>query len=366
MPEVAARHDVPRDGIFARARARQELPARCLAGECVRSSVLGLFAAATAATILGQALAPPQAEPQVFALDWQDEGSVAPVDQAVFEQQLAERLGRNPFAAPDRTRRLQVIWQAEPAPCRVMIEVWSGDKLEGTRAIDSPSGDCSALGEPLLTIAALLVEAPAPEPQPEAPPAASAPPASKPAPASDPKLASAQARPPRSFSASVGAEGSLGTLPHPTLGGGFDLLGKVRSPLWLFAQLSLLPATQTSTTPGLRVRRTAAGFGACYVAELGPVDLGPCAGLQLGFWSSSGVRIFAPRSASTTAVSMLVTFRVEPQLVSRLRLLLRPGLELAPATLRFRYVDRETNRRVVFETPRFAPSAFIGLALDLG
>ena len=98
-----------------------------------------------------------------LSLRWSDPSGLAPLSQGELETRLSERLGHTAFDDNASQRALSVSWQGSAEQCRVELQLVRGNEVEGTRRIESPSGDCRSLGPALLTVAALLIES-RPEP----------------------------------------------------------------------------------------------------------------------------------------------------------------------------------------------------------
>src|SRR5882724_5177202 len=134
-------------------------------------SQLGRGALAWALLAPTLALAEPAAPAAAggLGLRWSDPNALAPTTAHELESRLSERLGYPAFDEAATDHALAVSWQGSAEQCAVELQLVHGTEIEGTRRLESPSGDCRALIPALLTVAALLIESQKTEPPPAAP-----------------------------------------------------------------------------------------------------------------------------------------------------------------------------------------------------
>src|SRR5690349_17928668 len=98
--------------------------------------------------MLGPALAfaQPKASPEgSLGLRWSDPNSLASLSESDFDARLSERLGHPAFDdAAGAEHALSVSWEGSPEQCRVELRLLRGTRIEGTRSLESPNGDCKS------------------------------------------------------------------------------------------------------------------------------------------------------------------------------------------------------------------------------
>jgi hypothetical protein len=302
-----------------------------------------------------------------LSLRWSDPDGLSPISQEELEASLTERLGRPAFDDRAAEQALSVTWQGKAEQCQVELQLVRGNEVEGTRRIESPSGDCRSLGPALLTVAALLIES-RPEPEPERPVAP--PPAAAPAPL-PPQPAPAPSPTPPAFRAeaplllSVGGQVSAGHAPRAELGPAVALVWTPASHLRLGLRGALFLPQEYGATPGMQLTHQAAALLGCGVPITGALNLGLCASVVGHRWATVGVGLPQPRAARTYAWTLGLSARAEWRLSRRLWWVADAGAEAATAPLYFYFVPPPGGETVLFRQNRVAPLLFLGLTLEV-
>lgn len=318
------------------------------------------------ALALGQQ--PAAANSGSLALRWNDPSGLSPTSEADFESRLSERLGRPAFVAEgDAEQLLEVSWEGTPEQCRVDLQLVRGSRVEGTRRLESPAGDCRSLGPALLTVAALLIESRAAEAPEEPPPPAPPPAAPEPEPApEEPKEPPPPSNREPLALVSLGAQLSSGFAPKLELGPAASM---VLSPL-RYLRVGLLGsyffAREYGAQPGLKLGHGAIGLLTCGMPLTGSFGLGICASGTVHHWSSTGISLPNPRSDSTLTWSAGFAARAEWRLARRLWWVGSVGGEVATVPLFFYFQPAPGGQVELFRQERIAPTLFLGLTLELG
>lgn len=315
------------------------------------------------ALVLGQSNA---ATSGSLALRWSDPSGLSPTSEAEFEARLSERLGRPAFGvAGDAEQLLEVSWEGAPEQCRVDLQLVRGSRVEGTRRLESPAGDCRSLGPALLTVAALLIESGAAE-APEQPPPAPAPAARDPEPEPDePEAPSASARE-SLLLVSVGAQSSSGFAPKLELGPAAAIVLAPLRQLRVGVSGSYFFAREYGARPGLKLGHGGIGLFTCGMPLTGSFELGICASGTVHHWSSTGISLPHRRSDSTLTWSAGFAARAEWRLARRLWWVGSAGGEVATVPLFFYFQPAPGGQVELFRQQRLAPTLFLGLTLELG
>jgi hypothetical protein len=301
-----------------------------------------------------------------LSLRWSDPGGIAPITQSELETRLTERLGRPAFDGDATAQALSVTWQGTAEQCQVELQLLRGNEVEGTRHIESPSGDCRSLAPALLTVAALLIEAhaePEPEPPLEIPPPAPAtepPEADAPAPADAPAL---RTEPPLLIS--LGGEVSALHSPRAAIGPAAELMWTPLSRFRLGLRSAWFLQQEYGASPGLKLAHQTAALLGCGMPLTGALNLGLCASTALHRWATVGTGLPHPEVARTYSWTLGLGARAEWRLSRRLWWVADAGVEAAPAPLYFYFVPPTGGEAVVFRQNRFAPLLFVGLTLEL-
>ncbi len=327
----------------------------------------GAFAWATLVPALALGQPNAAARSGSLALRWSDPSGLSPASEAEFEARLSERLGRPAFGtAGDAEQLLEVSWEGTPEQCRVDLQLVRGSRVEGTRRLESPAGDCRSLGPALLTVAALLIESGAAE-APERPPPAPAPAAPEP----QPEPQEPEAPPPSSdreplLLVSLGAQLSSGFAPKVELGPAAALVLLPVRHLRVGLSGSYFFAREYGASPGLQLGHGGVGLLTCGMPLTGSFGLGLCASATVHRWSSSGISLPHPRSESTLTWSAGFAARAEWRLARRLWWVGSVGGEVATVPLFFYFVPAPGGQVELFRQQRIAPTLFLGLTLELG
>lgn len=305
-----------------------------------------------------------------LGLRWNDPSSLAPTSKAEFEERLSARLGRPAFGTDVvGSQTLTVSWEGAPEQCRVDLQLLRGSSVEGTRSLQSPSGDCRSLGPALLTVAALLIEAGtnqvASEPEPEPAPPTETP--SPEAPVAKPVVSRAPARDrePRLW-LSLGAQLIGGLAPKVELGPAAMLVLAPIAQLRVGVLGAYYFPREYGAGPGLELGHAGLGLVTCGMPLSGNLGLGVCASATVHRWASSGVSLTHPRRADTYTWSGGLSGRVEWRIMQRLWWVGSVGAELTTVPLFFYYQPAPDGRRELFAQDRVAPNLFVGLTLELG
>ena len=296
-----------------------------------------------------------------LALRWRDPNSLAATNEADFEARLSERLGHPAFNPVATQHALAVSWLGSPEQCRVELQLLHGAEVEGTRLLESPSGDCRSLLPALLTVAALLIESRPSEPLPEpAPPPPPTPPPSPPKspPNPDPQREAA-------VLISVGAAVGSGLAPKLELGPAASLVFSPARHFRIGAWGALFFPHQYGAAPGLSLGHDSAALLACGMPLTGSFGLGVCGNVAFHSWSSHGISLphseTHQASAWTTGLALLAEWR----LVRQLWWVGSVGTDVATRPLYFFYTSAAGEENVVFRQRRIAPTLFLGLTLGL-
>jgi hypothetical protein len=303
-----------------------------------------------------------------LSLRWNDPGGIAPMTEGELEARLTERLGRPAFGGNATTQALSVTWQGTVEQCQVELQLVRGNEVEGTRHIQSPSGDCRSLAPALLTVAALLIEARAePEPQPE-PPRDSAPPAPAIEPDAEaeapaPAVAPLRTEPP--LLVSLGGEVSALHSPRAAIGPAAALMWTPFSHFRLGLRGAWFLQQEYGASPGLKLAHQTAALLGCGMPLTEALNLGLCVSTALHRWATVGSGLPHPELARTYSWTVGLGARAEWRLSHRLWWVADAGVEAAPAPLYFYFVPPPGGETVVFRQSRFAPLLFVGLTLEL-
>lgn len=318
--------------------------------------------------LLGPAVAWAEVTPggtSQLSLRWSDPSNLAPLSQSELEARLSERLGHAAFDGNASERALSVSWQGTAEQCHVELQLVRGNQVEGTRRIESPSGDCRSLGPALLTVAALLIESrpePAPEPVEDEPAERSTPPA-EPAPTPAQPAAAARAEP--LLLASLGGELTTGHAPKAELGPAAALVWTPVSHLRLGLRGVVFLPQQYGATPGMKLTHMAAAVLACGMPLSGSFSLGICGNVGLHSWASAGVGLLHPDATRAHSWTLGLGARAEWRLSRRLWWVADAGANAATAPLYFYFTPPAGGETVLFRQTRLAPFVFLGLTLEL-
>lgn len=305
-----------------------------------------------------------QAAPsQKLGLRWNDPDGLAPISHSELEQRLSERLGHPAFDAAATEQALSVTWLGTAEQCQVELRLERGDVVEGTRHIESPSGDCRALAPALLTVAALLIES---RPEPEPPKPETLPPAPAPVPvepaAREPR-ATPRAEPIVLLSA--GGEVSSGLTPRPELGPAAALVVTPFAHARLGLRGALFFPQEYGTSPGMTLSHVNLGLLACAMPLSGALGLGVCANAGLHTFTSLGVGLPYPEAWRTWAWTLGLSARAEWRLTRRLWWVADIGVDAPTAPIYFYFEPPPGGQTVLFRQKRVAPLLFLGLTLEL-
>lgn len=186
-----------------------------------RLSCLGYVAVLMAGWLFALILAAaPEPQTRVTLRQIRTESAQQCPDEAWLKGTVSARLGYRPFH-PDAPLQATATFDCTPTACRAVLLLSRAGESPTKRELVSASTDCRELAESLALTLALAIDpallakpAPPPPPAPAPPPPPlvirEAPPA--PSPPSEPPL-------PTFFQAQLGAVGSVGVSPAPTLGG---------------------------------------------------------------------------------------------------------------------------------------------------
>jgi hypothetical protein len=320
----------------------------------------GAFAWALLAPTLALAQpAPSTVEPGALALRWNDPNGLAPTTDHEFESRLSERLGHAAFDPAAAKHALSVTWQGSAEQCRVELTLLHEAEVEGTRLIESPSGDCRALLPALLTVAALLIESRSVEPPPEPPP----PP---PAPKTEPPAPRAPAiEPDREpiLLASLGATLSSGLAPRLELGAGAVLVLSPVRYLRVGVEGTTFFAHQYGAAPGLSLEHDRAALVACGMPVTGSFGLGLCGSGAFHLFGSEGISLAHAQSRHNRMLTAGVALRAEWRLLRRLWWVGHVGADIAPRPLYFYYTPAPGGESILFRQQRVSPNLLLGLTM---
>jgi hypothetical protein len=261
-----------------------------------------------------------------------------------------------------------VNWLGTPEQCRVELSLIKGDAVEGTRVIESPSGDCRSLVPALLTVAALLVESgqtePAPVPAPAPPRTATTPPS---APRTSPQSGAAPTsrNAGSSFFVGLGGATSSGLAPRLELGPQASIVWAPISPLRLGAEGALFFEHQYGAAPGFSLGHERAALILCGMPLGGYLALGLCATAAVHRFSSQGISL--PRAERQTLATATVgaSARAEWRLAKNLWWTGSFGADLSTRRLDFYYTTAAGSTIDVFRQERVSPTLMLALTLEL-
>lgn len=302
-----------------------------------------------------------------LALRWSDPNGLAPSSGAEFEARLAERLGRPAFDAEAAAgRTLAVSWEGAPEQCRVELQLLRDGKVEGTRRLESPSGDCKSLAPALLTVSALLIESSA-----EAPAEPEQPAQPEPTPATTVEEPEKTEAPPPSNDrvplalVSVGGQLSSGLAPRLELGPAAALVLAPLGRLRVGASAAYYVPHEYGARPGFELGHASATLLACGMPVTGSLGLGLCASGTGHRFVSNGVSLPHPAETQTFSWSVGLAARAEWRLVQSLWWVGSVGADLTPEPLYFYFQPAPGGETILFEQRRLVPLLFLGLTLEL-
>jgi hypothetical protein len=295
-----------------------------------------------------------------LALRWRDPSSLAATNEADFQARLSERLGHPAFDPAADQHALAVTWQGSPEQCRVELQLLHGAEIEGTRLLESPSGDCRSLLPALLTVAALLIESRPTEPEPAPPP---------PSPVPPPSAQKAEQKPNPQREATVllsaGAAVGSGLAPKLELGPAASLVFAPARHFRVGVWGALFFPHQYGGAPGLSLGHDSVALLACGMPLSGPFGLGVCGNVAFHSWSSRGISLAQAEAHQTSAWTTGVALRAEWRLVRQLWWVGSVGTDVATRPLYFFFTPTTGGETVVFRQRRIAPALFFGLTLGL-
>lgn len=306
-----------------------------------------------------------------LALRWQDPGGLSPSSGADFEARLAERLGSPAFGADGTSgRTLSVSWQGTPEQCRVELQLLRRGKLEGTRQLQSPSGDCKSLAPALLTVAALLIESSdaeaLPSPAPEAQPSP-APEAPSPAPGRHERPEAPPASGERAplVLLSLGAQLASGLAPRLELGPAASLVLSPLAHVRVGLSGVFFVPHEHGARPGFELSHASGSLLACGMPLSGSLGLGLCGSGTLHRFVATGISLAHPAATRAFTWSAGLSARAEWRLVHRLWWVADVGADLTAQPLYFYFQPAPGGETILFEQRRLAPHLFLGLTLEL-
>jgi hypothetical protein len=299
-----------------------------------------------------------------MSLRWSDPGALAATTEADFAARLSERLGHPAFNPAETRYTLAVSWQGSPEQCRVELQLLREAEIEGTRRLESPSGDCRSLVPALLTVAALLIESrpseTEAEPASEPPKPAPTPPSAAPVPAPKPQPAQ------HAFAfLSLGAALSSGLAPRLELGPAASLVFVPVRQLRLGAAGSLFFPHQYGAAPGFSLGHDSLALLACGMPLSGSFSLGLCGNATWHSWSSRGISLPHPESQHSSEWTTGLAVRAEWRLARRLWWVGHVGADVTPRPLYFYFTPAPGGESILFSQQRIAPALFLGLTLEL-
>ena len=315
------------------------------------------------------ALAQPSASTPAgpLGLRWSDPNGLAPTTARELASQLSERLGYPAFDETAVDHALSVSWQGSAEQCAVELELVRGVEVEGTRRIESPSGDCRSLVPALLTVAALLLESQNAQPEPAAEPR-------RPPPAPPTTAAPEPGNPPTPYPSSekeaavlvsLGAELSSGLAPKLELGPTAAITFAPVRHLRVGAEGALFLRRQYGAAPGLSLDHQAARLLACGMPLTGAFGLGLCGSAALHRFSSSGISLAYPEAHHSTVWAGGVALRAEWRLLRHLWWVGSVGADITVRPLYFYYTPAPGGETILFREQRVAPALLLGLTLEL-
>jgi hypothetical protein len=322
---------------------------------------------ALACAVLSTASAWGQAGPTPpLGLRWSDPNGLAPLSPSELEARLSERLGHPAFDETATDPALSVTWLGTSEQCQVELRLERGNLIEGTRRIQSPSGDCRALEPALLTVAALLMEARVetePPPQPEDTPAPAPPPAIEPEPAAR------EPHPPPPLEPflllSAGGHVSTGLAPQAELGPAAALVVTPFAHARLGLRGALFLPQEYGSSPGMELNHFSLGLLACGMPLNGSLGLGACANAGLHSLTSLGVGLPQREAWRTWAWTVGLSARAEWRLTRHWWWVAEAGVDVPTAPVYFYFIPPPGGEVVLFRQRRAAPLLFLGLTLEL-
>jgi hypothetical protein len=310
---------------------------------------------------LAFAQAAPSARPSsALALRWHDPSALAATSAADFEARLSERLGRPAFDPAETRYALAVTWQGTPEQCQVELQLLQGAQVDGTRLLQSPSGDCRSLVPALLTVSALLIESRV-EPEPEPPPT----PPQGPQPAPGPAFSSPKPPGEPRVLLSAGAVLGQGLAPKPELGPAVSVVVTPLRHARVGVLASLFLPHQYGASPGLSLGHESMALLVCGMPLTGTLALGVCGSGGLHRWRSRGISLAHPETRQSTAWTTGLSARAEWQLAGHLWWVGNLGADVATEPLYFYVTPAAGGQTVLYRQQRVAPSMFLGLTLEL-
>jgi len=309
--------------------------------------------------------APTSGQPSL-GLRWSDPNALAPTTERDFDTQLTARLGHPAFVDGTVQPTLSVTWQGAPDRCRVELSLTGAEGVEGTRVIDSPSGDCQALVPALLTVSALLVESYQSAHTTEAPPPSPAPPTPVPTPRPDaPPPETAPAHADTRALLSVGGALSSGFVPKLEMGPAAAVAWAPSPYLRLGLSGAVFIGHDYGTGPGLSLDHQRAELLVCGMPVSGSLALGVCGNAGLHRFDVSGRSLPRPDSHDLATWSMGAELRAEWRLASRLWWVGHAGADVATRALYFYYMTAGGEPKNVFEQKRVNPVLLLALSLEV-
>ncbi len=331
--------------------------------------------------------------PARLGLRWSDPRSLAPLTPSELDARLSKRLGHPAFEPGVTPDALSVRWLGTREQCTVELELLQGARIEGTRRIESPTGDCRSLTPALLAVAALLIEgqpeAPTPpgartddertagaagaeasesvptlqqppEPAPAEPQARA--PVAAPAPASPPP-ASATGEPLALLS--LGAAVSAGFAPKVELGPSVALVVTRAHYFRAGLRAAVFLPQEQGTRPGMELGHAQGTLLACGMPLTGSFAAGVCGSVALHRFRSIGTSLPFLEEVKSYVPVLGVTVRAEWRIAKQLWWVADLGAELAPSPLRFHFSNAAGEQITVFEQNRVAPMLSFGPTLEL-
>jgi len=298
-----------------------------------------------------------------LSLRWSDPSGLAATSADEFASRLSERLGRTAFDPAQSERALAVTWQGSPEQCRIQLSLVKSGEVQGTRQLESPSGDCPSLVPALLTVAALLLEAQRAEPEPvdESAPAP-APAAAPPAPATPVPPISAESP---SILVSLGGALSSGFAPKLELGPAAALVWAPYPQLRLGAEGAILLRHQYGAGPGFELSHDRVGLLACGMPLHQSFALGVCASAALHLFTSQGISLPHPEQHHESSISVGANLRAEWQLTEHLWWVGHAGADVNARPLYFYYSTAPGGQLTLFRQRSVSPMLLLGLTLAL-
>lgn len=311
------------------------------------------------------ALADPSVDAQPsLGLRWNDPNLLAPTTEREFDAQLATRLGRPAFVAGADDPTLSVTWQGTAEHCRVELFLTRAKAVEGTRVIESPSGDCQALVPALLTVSALLVESYESEQAADAAPPSPAPPA--------PPRASPEAAPrhppPRSEARallSLGGALSSGFVPKLEIGPAAAVTWAPVRPVRVGVAASWFIGHDYGERPGLSLSHQRATLLVCGMPRSGDLGVGLCGNVGLQHFHATGTSLAHSDDRSVATWSVGAELRAEWRLTRRWWWVGQVGADVAAHPLYFYYLAADGRPKNLFEQRRVNPVLLLALSLEL-